>query len=64
MGDLIMKFELSTPPNFLKVKNMSTMIDIGGLEQEEFDDWLIEYNDLLIQHYNKRKNQLRDSQIL
>jgi hypothetical protein len=59
-----MKFEMCFPPNFLKIKNTDVMIDIGSLEDCEFEIWLKEYTEVIIKNYNKRKIQLRNSQIV
>jgi hypothetical protein len=50
-----MKFETSTPPNFIRIKGTDTVVDIGMLSDHEFEIFKFDMSVELTKHYIKRR---------
>jgi hypothetical protein len=52
-----MTFESPSLINFVRVKGMKNTLEIGALDESEFEKWLENYNKDLKNHYKIRRNQ-------
>jgi len=53
--DLTLEIEIPMMPNFLRIKDQKTTIDIGALSEEAYEKFEKKYTEKLRHHWEKRK---------